>query len=74
MVVETRVVEDVQVAALVRREPSRLTINRLGLWLFIISESFLFGAIISSRYFLRVQAKSSAGAGRRRKGALGNAG
>ena len=33
--------------------PSRLTINRLGLWLFILSESFLFGALITSRYFLQ---------------------
>jgi cytochrome c oxidase subunit 3 len=27
--------------------------NRLGLWLFILSESFLFSAVISSRYFLQ---------------------
>ncbi len=27
--------------------------NRLGLWVFIISESFLFAALLSSRYFLR---------------------
>ena len=33
--------------------PSRLAVNRLGLWLFIISETFLFGAIISARYFLQ---------------------
>tara|TARA_B100000315_G_scaffold1162_1_gene1071 strand:+ start:782 stop:1399 length:618 start_codon:yes stop_codon:yes gene_type:complete len=32
--------------------PNRLAVNRLGLWLFIVSETFLFGAIISSRYFL----------------------
>ncbi len=31
---------------------SRLQIHRLGLWLFILSECFLFGAIISARYFL----------------------
>lgn len=31
---------------------SRLRINRLGLWLFIISECFLFSALLSSRYFL----------------------
>jgi len=31
----------------------RLAINRLGLWLFIVSESFLFAALLSSRYFLR---------------------
>jgi cytochrome c oxidase subunit 3 len=33
--------------------PNRLTINRLGLWLFFGSETFLFGAIISSRYYLQ---------------------
>jgi cytochrome c oxidase subunit 3 len=32
--------------------PNRLAVNRLGLWLFIFSETFLFAAIISSRYFL----------------------
>ena len=31
----------------------RLAINRLGLWLFILSESFLFAALLSSRYFLQ---------------------
>jgi cytochrome c oxidase subunit 3 len=31
----------------------RLAINRTGLWLFILSESFLFGALISSRYYLQ---------------------
>lgn len=31
----------------------RLSTNRLGLWLFIISESFLFGALLSSRFYLR---------------------
>ncbi len=31
----------------------RLAINRLGLWLFIISECFLFAALLSSRYFLQ---------------------
>ena len=30
----------------------RLATNRLGLWLFIASESFLFAAIISARYYL----------------------
>jgi cytochrome c oxidase subunit 3 len=30
-----------------------LAINRLGLWLFILSEAFLFGALISSRFYLR---------------------
>lgn len=31
----------------------RLAINRIGLWLFILSESFLFGALISSRFYLQ---------------------
>ncbi len=31
----------------------RLAINRLGLWLFLASESFLFAALLSSRYFLQ---------------------
>ena len=31
---------------------SRLSINRLGLWLFIASESFFFLALLSSRYYL----------------------
>ncbi|HXH08897.1 MAG TPA: cytochrome c oxidase subunit 3 [Alphaproteobacteria bacterium] len=31
---------------------SRLFINRLGLWLFIVSESFLFAALLASRYYL----------------------
>ena len=30
----------------------RLYMNRLGLWLFIISESFLFGGILVSRFYL----------------------
>ena len=30
-----------------------LGMNRLGLWVFIISESFLFAALLTSRYFLR---------------------
>ncbi|MBI2873295.1 MAG: heme-copper oxidase subunit III [Chloroflexi bacterium] len=36
-----------------RRHVSRLAINRLGLWLFLLSEGFLFAAIISSRYYLQ---------------------
>ncbi len=36
-----------------RRKTSRLAINRWGLWLFIASETFLFAAVISSRYFLQ---------------------
>lgn len=31
---------------------SRLRINRLGLWAFIISEVFLFSGLISARYYL----------------------
>lgn len=31
----------------------RLPINRIGLWFFILSESFLFAAILSSRYYLQ---------------------
>ncbi|MBI4499051.1 MAG: heme-copper oxidase subunit III [Chloroflexi bacterium] len=32
--------------------PSRLAINRLGLWLFIISESCLFATLLASRFYL----------------------
>lgn len=32
---------------------SRLTLNRVGLWLFLLSETFLFAALISSRYYLQ---------------------
>ncbi len=39
-------------AAAARRHPSRLYMHRLGLWLFILSETFLFAALITSRYFL----------------------
>jgi cytochrome c oxidase subunit 3 len=35
-----------------QRGYSRLAINRMGLWLFIASEAFLFLALISSRYLL----------------------
>ncbi len=52
MAVETMTPEKSQVAVAVAHTHSRLEINRLGLWLFIISETFLFGALISSRYFL----------------------
>lgn len=31
---------------------SRLQRNRLGLWLFLLSETFLFGALLSSRYYM----------------------
>jgi cytochrome c oxidase subunit 3 len=40
-------------AALVGWHAARLPINRIGLWLFLLSESFLFSALISSRYFLQ---------------------
>ncbi|MBI4235879.1 MAG: heme-copper oxidase subunit III [Chloroflexi bacterium] len=30
----------------------RLALNRLGLWLFILSDAFFFTALLSSRYFL----------------------
>lgn len=32
---------------------NRLLINRLGLWLFIVSESFLFGALLWARFYLQ---------------------
>ena len=32
--------------------PSRLGMQRLGLWLFLLSESVLVGALLSSRYYL----------------------
>jgi len=34
-------------------EPNRLAINRLGLWLFFLSESFLFSALLVARYYLQ---------------------
>jgi len=40
-------------AALVGHHARRLAINQVGLWLFLLSESFLFSALISSRYFLQ---------------------
>ena len=40
-------------ARVAHRQTPRLAINRLGLWLFIISESFLFAAVISARYYLQ---------------------
>ncbi len=36
-----------------REVPNRLGINRLGLWLFFLSESFLFGALLTTRYYLQ---------------------
>jgi cytochrome c oxidase subunit 3 len=33
--------------------PNRLALHRLGLWLFILSECFLFGAILTSGYYLQ---------------------
>ena len=35
----------------------RLKLNRLGLWLFFASECFLFGGIITTRYYLQGQAR-----------------
>jgi cytochrome c oxidase subunit 3 len=32
--------------------PGRLYVRRLGLWLFLLSEAFLFAALISARYYL----------------------
>ena len=32
---------------------TRAVINRMGLWLFILSETFLFGALLTSRYYLQ---------------------
>lgn len=32
---------------------SRTAINRLGIWMFFAGETFLFGAIISTRYYLQ---------------------
>ena len=32
---------------------SRVDINRIGLWLFLLSESFLFAALLSGRYYLQ---------------------
>ncbi len=32
---------------------SRLAINRLGLWLFLGSECFLFGVLLATRYYLQ---------------------
>ncbi len=32
---------------------SRLAINRLGLWLFLTSECFLFGVLLATRYYLQ---------------------
>ena len=31
----------------------RQSLNRIGLWLFILSETFLFSALLSSRFFLQ---------------------
>jgi cytochrome c oxidase subunit 3 len=31
----------------------RLAINRLGLWLFLLSETFLFGVLLASRFYLQ---------------------
>ena len=31
---------------------TRLRINRLGLWLFFVSEAFLFGGLLATRFYL----------------------
>ena len=31
---------------------ARLRMNRLGMWLFFISEAFLFGALLATRFYL----------------------
>ncbi len=33
-------------------EPQRPAMNQLGLWLFFLSETFLFGALLSARFYL----------------------
>jgi cytochrome c oxidase subunit 3 len=35
-----------------------LAINRIGIWLFFLSESFLFGALIATRFYLRGMERS----------------
>lgn len=52
MTLESQALVRPRPAGRARGERSRLAINRIGLWLFILSESFLFGALLSSRYFL----------------------
>ena len=32
---------------------SRLAINQIGIWMFFLSETFLFGALISTRFYLQ---------------------
>lgn len=39
-------------AAVAHSHASRLGLHRLGLWLFIISEAFLFSALLSCRYYI----------------------
>ena len=41
-----------QPRAVVHPDINRLPMNRIGLWLFLLSESFLFAALLSRRYFL----------------------
>ncbi|MBI4336556.1 MAG: heme-copper oxidase subunit III [Chloroflexi bacterium] len=43
----------VQPEALARHRLSRMALNRMGLWLFLLSETFFFAALISSRYYLQ---------------------
>ena len=37
----------------INHHDARFSLNQLGLWMFILSESFLFAALLSSRYMLR---------------------
>src|SRR3990172_4008859 len=40
------------IAAAHHEEPQRPSMNQLGLWLFFLSESFLFAALLSARFYL----------------------
>ena len=44
--------EHAYAAAAHHEEPQRPSMNQLGLWLFFLSESFLFGALLSARFYL----------------------
>jgi len=40
-------------AVTVTHKEDRLALHRLGLWLFILSESFLFAALLTTRFYLQ---------------------
>lgn len=40
------------VAAITAKEKQRASINQLGLWLFFLSESFLFSALATGRFYI----------------------